>query len=90
MANAGPTTNGSQFLITDVPVPQLDGKHTIFGQCDAHSVDLVRAIARVDRNESDKPVTPVVIRKVIILAEGKSIPPDPMPASTPPAQPTTP
>ena len=95
MANSGPTTNGSQFFVTEVPVPQLDGKHTIFGQCDAHSVNLVRSIARVDRNESDRPLTAVVIRKVTIIPEGKPIPPDPMPspaattpaATTPPATP---
>jgi len=89
MANAGPGpsgggTNGSQFFITEVAVPQLNGKHTIFGQCDAHSVLLVASIARVNRNDSDKPLTPVTINRITIVREGQPIPPEP---SLPPAAP---
>jgi peptidyl-prolyl cis-trans isomerase A (cyclophilin A) len=85
MANAGPNTNGTQFFITEQPVPDLDGKYTIFGQCDAHSVLMVATIARVDRNSQDKPLTPVVLNKVTIVRDGQPMPPDPAPASTYPA-----
>jgi peptidyl-prolyl cis-trans isomerase A (cyclophilin A) len=85
MANAGPNTNGSQFFITEDPVPQLNGKHTIFGQCDAHSVLIAGTIARVERNSEDKPVTPVVVNKVTIVADGQPIPPEPAAQSAPAA-----
>jgi peptidyl-prolyl cis-trans isomerase A (cyclophilin A) len=85
MANSGPNTNGSQFFITEVPVPDLNGKHTIFGQCDAHSVLMVSSIARVERNPEDKPLTPVVINKVTIVPEGQPMPPmPPLPANATP------
>ena len=90
MANAGPGpsgggTNGSQFFITEDAVPQLNGKHTIFGLCDAHSVLLVASIARVERNSSDKPLTAVVINRVTIVREGQPMPPLPAAPPTPPA-----
>jgi peptidyl-prolyl cis-trans isomerase A (cyclophilin A) len=65
-ANAGPDTNGSQFFITEMPTPFLDGKYTIFGQCDAASVELVKKIARQPRNAQDKPNTAIVIKHIRI------------------------
>jgi peptidyl-prolyl cis-trans isomerase A (cyclophilin A) len=82
MANAGPGTGGTQFFITEAPVPELNGKHTIFGQCDPHSVGIVQAIARVEKNSQDKPITAVLINKVTIVPEGSPMPPEPPPAPT--------
>jgi peptidyl-prolyl cis-trans isomerase A (cyclophilin A) len=87
MANAGPNTNGSQFFITELPQPELDGKYNIFGQCDTHSVLLVASIARVERDHDDKPTTPVVINKVYIVRDGQPMPPLPI---APVALPTAP
>ena len=53
MANAGPGTNGSQFFITHVPTPWLDGKHTIFGEVVApEDQTVVNSIKQNDRIES--------------------------------------
>ncbi|WP_412984496.1 peptidylprolyl isomerase [Pontimicrobium sp. IMCC45349] len=51
MANAGPGTNGSQFFITHVPTPWLDGNHTVFGKVQSGQ-DVVDAVAQGDEIES--------------------------------------
>jgi peptidyl-prolyl cis-trans isomerase A (cyclophilin A) len=73
-ANGGPDTNGSQFFITEVPTPFLDGRFTIFGQCDAASVELVKKIARQPRNGKDRPDNPVVIKHIRISEGAKAKP----------------
>jgi peptidyl-prolyl cis-trans isomerase A (cyclophilin A) len=62
MANAGPNTNGSQFFIMDGTRGDLSGHYTLFGRC--ADLDVVRRIARVPRDPSDRPTSPVTITKV--------------------------
>jgi peptidyl-prolyl cis-trans isomerase A (cyclophilin A) len=77
MANSGPNTNGSQFFITEQAVESLNQHYTLFGQCDESSVLVVKTIAQVQRNRDDKPLTPVVLKKVTIVREGQQMPPLP-------------
>ncbi|KAK3305385.1 cyclophilin-like domain-containing protein [Chaetomium strumarium] len=59
MANAGPGTNGSQFFITTVPTPHLDGKHVVFGEV-LSGKSVVRQVENL-RTVSDKPTKDAVI-----------------------------
>ncbi len=67
MANSGPNTNGSQFFITEGTPDYLNGKHTIFGDCE--NLDIVKKITHVDRNKDDRPLTDVVLKTVVITVQ---------------------
>jgi peptidyl-prolyl cis-trans isomerase A (cyclophilin A) len=89
-ANAGPDTNGSQFFVTEVPYPSLNGGYTIFGQCDDPSVELVKKIARMPRNGNDRPNDPPKIVKVTILHAGGAHAPVHKPVHKPAPKPAAP
>ncbi|HUS08800.1 MAG TPA: peptidylprolyl isomerase [Bryobacteraceae bacterium] len=82
MANAGPGTGSCQFFITEVPTPHLTGRHTIFGQV-VDGQELVDKMARVPRDENDKPKVPVRITRVSIKREGPGAPVNAAPARRP-------
>jgi len=67
MANAGPGTDGSQFFLTFVPTPWLDGKHTIFGEV----VDGTQTLQAIEPlgSEGGRPEAPVTIREIKIDVE---------------------
>lgn len=75
-ANSGPDTNGSQFFIMEIALTGrhadiLNGHYTIFGQCDDATVELVKKIARMDKDpKDDRPFKPVKITHIEIKHTG--------------------
>lgn len=63
MANAGPNTNASQFYITTVPTPWLNGKHTVFGRV-TRGMEVVSSIENVRVDDKKKPLMDVRIRMI--------------------------
>jgi peptidyl-prolyl cis-trans isomerase A (cyclophilin A) len=94
-ANTGrPSSNSAQFFITEVATPHLNGGYTIFGQCDAPTVALVKQIAHMATDPStDKPFRPVKITHISIV-RGTGTAPKPAAGTgttvKKPAAPTTP
>ena len=71
MANSGAATNGSQFFITEVPTPWLDGKHTVFGQL-VKGIEIQDAISNVETGIGNRPIDDVVIKELNIIRKGNA------------------
>ena len=66
MANAGPNTNGSQFFLTTIPCPWLDGKHVVFGSV-VEGCDVVKQIESYG-SQSGKTTKKIVVANCGVVA----------------------
>jgi len=81
MAHAGRDTGGSQFFITYVPTPHLDGKHTAFGRVIDGWETLTRVVKRDPSKEEELAIVPTKIIKATVLrkVEGVTYAPEKLP-----------
>ena len=68
MANAGPNTGGSQFFITQVATPWLDGKHAIFGEV-VEGLEIIDQMAALPRDGRDRPHEDIAMEKVTVYRD---------------------
>lgn len=69
MANSGPALNGSQFFITEIPIPNLNNKHTVFGEL-VIGLDIQDTISNVKVGPRNRPEIDVVIEELNIIRQG--------------------